>query len=136
MQDAISTKVEDTVVNAENMALRTGAAVGSVVDATKSAGKQVAAVASSEMSNLRADLDDFIARMPSLSDVDLEEAKETLMAKMVSAKVVAKNVAADARKHFNDGVDCSRGYVKEHPLEAVGYAAALGFLLGLLVSRR
>lgn len=136
MQNTISNKVEDTVVNAENMAQRTGAAVGSVVDATKSAGKQVAAVASSEMSNLRADLDDFIARMPSLSEVDLDEAKEKLMAKMVSAKEVAKNVAADARKHFNDGVDCSRGYVKEHPLEAVGYAAAIGFLLGLLISRR
>lgn len=136
MQNTTSNKVEDAVANAEKMAQRTGAAVGNVVDATSTAGKQVGAVASSEMANLRADLDDFIARMPSLSDVDLEEAKEKLMERMASAKAVAKIVAADARKHFNDGVDCSRGYVKENPLQAVGYAAAFGFLLGLLVSRR
>ena len=136
MQNTTSNKVEDTVANAEKLAHRTGTAVGNVVDATTSAGKQVGAVASSEMSNLRDELDDLISRMPSLSDVDLEEAKDKLMEKMASAKVVAKIVAADARKHFNDGVDCSRGYVKEHPLQAVGYAAAIGFLLGLLVSRR
>lgn len=136
MQKTTSNKVEDTLATAEKVAQRTGAAVGNVLDATTSAGKQVGAVASSEMSNLREELDDFISRIPNLSDIDLEEAKEKLMAKMVSAKEVAKIVAADARKHFNDGVDCSRGYVKEHPLQAVGYAAAIGFLLGLLVSRR
>jgi ElaB/YqjD/DUF883 family membrane-anchored ribosome-binding protein len=136
MQNTISNKAEGTVAAAENMAQRTGTAVGNVLDATKSAGKQVGAAASSEMSNLRADLDDLIARMPSLSDIDLEAAKEKLMTKMASAKEVAKIVAADARKHFNEGVDCSRGYVKDNPLQAVGYAAAIGFLLGLLISRR
>jgi len=136
MQNTISNKAEDAMAAAENMAQRTGTAVGNVLDATKSVGKQVEAFASSEISNLRADLDDLISRMPSLSDIDLEEAKEKLIAKMASVKEVAKIVAADARKHFNEGVDCSRGYVKEHPLQAVGYAAAIGFLLGLLVARR
>lgn len=136
MQNTISNKAEGAVAAAENMAQRTGTAVGNVLDATKSAGKQIGAVASSEMSNLRADLDDLVSRLPSLSDIDIEDAKERLMAKMASAKEVAKIVAADARKHFNERVDCSRGYVKEHPLQAVGYAAAIGFLLGLLVSRR
>ncbi len=136
MQNTISNKVEGAKSAAENMTQRTGTAVGNVLDATQSAGKQIGAAASSEMSNLRADLDDLIARMPSLSDIDLEAAKEKLMSKMASAKEVAKIVAADARKHFNDGVDSSRGYVKENPLQAVGYAAAIGFLLGLLISRR
>ena len=136
MQNTILNKAEDAMAAAEDMAHRTGTAVGSVLDATKSAGKQVGAAVSSEISNLRADLDDLISRMPSLSDIDLEEAKEKLMAKVASAKEAAQTVAADARKHFNEGVDCSRGYVKEHPLQAVGYATAIGFLLGLLVSRR
>lgn len=136
MPSTISNQVEDVVAATENMAQRTGAALGNVLDATKSASKQAGALVSSEMSNLRADLDDLISRIPNLSDADLEEAKEKLMTKMASAKEVAKIVAADARRHFNEGVDCSRGYVKEHPLQAVGYAAAIGFLLGLLISRR
>lgn len=136
MENTLSNKAEGAMADAEKMAQRTGTAVGNVLDATKSAGKQIGAAASSEMSNLRADLDDLISRMPGLSDIDLEEAKEKLMAKMASTKELAKNMAAEAREHFNDGVDCSREYVKENPLQAVGYAAAIGFLLGLLVSRR
>jgi ElaB/YqjD/DUF883 family membrane-anchored ribosome-binding protein len=136
MENTISNKVEGLKTGAENMAQRTGTAVGNVLDATKTAGKQIGAVASTEMSNLRADLDDLISRLPSLSDTAIEEAKEKLITKMASAKEVAKIMAADARKHFNEGVDCSRGYVKENPLQAVGYAAAIGFLLGLLISRR
>jgi ElaB/YqjD/DUF883 family membrane-anchored ribosome-binding protein len=136
MQNTILNKAEGAVAAAEDMAHRTGAAVENVLDATKSAGKKVGAAVSSEMSNLRGDLDDLISRMPSLSDIDLEEAKEKLMEKVAYVKEVAQSAADDARKHFNEGVDCSRGYVKEHPLQAVGYATAIGFLLGLLVSRR
>ncbi len=94
------------------------------------------AVASEELANLRADLDDLISRIPSLSDIDLEEAKEKLMAKVASTQDAAKDLADDAREQFDHGVECSRNYVKERPLESVGYAAVAGFLLGLLITRR
>ena len=58
------------------------------------------------------------------------------MANMTSAKEVAKTMADDATHHFNKEVDCSRVYVTENPLLAVGYAVAAGFLLGLFISRR
>jgi len=121
---------------AENVAHRVGAAAQRVGDAAKSAGKQVGAVASDELENLRADLDDLISRLPSLSDVDLEKAKDNLMQKIAETKEAARDVAQDAREQLDHGIECSRDYVKERPLQSVGYAAAIGFLIGLLTSRR
>ncbi len=94
------------------------------------------AVASDELENLRADLDDLISRLPSLSDVDLEKAKDNLMQKIAETKEAARDVAQDAREQLDHGIECSRDYVKERPLQSVGYAAAIGFLIGLLTSRR
>jgi ElaB/YqjD/DUF883 family membrane-anchored ribosome-binding protein len=126
----------NTADNAENVAHRVGAAAQRVGNAAKSAGKQVGAVASDELENLRADLDDLISRLPSLSDIDLEKAKDNLMQKIAETKETARDVAHDAREQLDHGIECSRDYVKERPLQSVGYAAAIGFLVGLLTSRR
>jgi len=96
----------------------------------------VGAVASEELTNLKADLDDLIARIPTLSDVDLEEAKEKLLAKVAATRESARSVAENAREQFDHGVECSKEYVKDRPLQSVGYAAAIGFLVGLLMTRR
>ena len=134
--DTSPNKTDDARTAAENLASRAGTAAHKVGDAARSAGRQVGAVASEELANLRADLDDLISRIPSLSDIDLEEAKEKLMAKIASTQDAAKDLADDAREQFDHGIECSRNYVKERPLESVGYAAVAGFLLGLLITRR
>lgn len=136
MNNSTTNQVEGALAAAGNMAQRTGTAVGNVLDATRSVGRQAGAVASTEMANLRADLDDLVENLPSLSEVDVHEAKERLMDKIAVAKEGAREAAISARRHLREGVENSRGYVKEHPLQAVGYAAAIGFLLGLLVARR
>ncbi len=129
-------RTSDTQAAAENMAHHVGTAAQRVGEAAKSAGKHVGAVASEELANLRADLDDLIARIPTLSDIDLEEAKQKLMEKISATKESARSIAGNAREQFDQGVECSREYVKDRPLESVGYAAAVGFLLGLLLTRR
>jgi ElaB/YqjD/DUF883 family membrane-anchored ribosome-binding protein len=134
--DTSPNKTDDARAAAENLASRAGTAAHKVGDAARSAGRQVGAVASEELANLRADLDDLISRIPSLSDIDLEEAKEKLMAKIASTQDAAKDLADDAREQLDHGIECSRNYVKERPLESVGYAAVAGFLLGLLITRR
>ena len=118
-------KTGDAQAAAENLAHRAGAAA-----------RKVGGVASEELTNLRADLDDLIARIPSLSDIDLEEAKEKLMAKVASTRDAARDLADDAREQFDHGIEYSKDYVKERPLQSVGYAAVAGFLLGLLITRR
>lgn len=126
----------DTKAAAENLAKQAGTSARNVGEAARSAGKRVGAVASEELTNLRADLDDLIARIPSLSDIDLEEAKEKLMNKIASTGEAARGMADDARQQFDEGVECSRHYVQEHPLQSVGYGAAIGFLVGMLITRR
>lgn len=125
VNDTSTNKTGDAQAAAEHLASRAGAAA-----------RKVGGVASEELTNLRADLDDLIARIPSLSDIDLEEAKEKLMAKVASTRDAARDLADDAREQFDHGIECSKDYVKERPLQSVGYAALAGFLLGLLITRR
>ena len=134
--DTSMNKTGDAQAAAENLANRAGAAAQKVGGAARSAGRKVGAVAGEELTNLRSDLDDLISRIPSLSDIDLEEAKEKLMAKIASTKDAASDLADDAREQFDHGIECSKDYVKERPLQSVGYAAAAGFLLGVLITRR
>ncbi|SEK41144.1 DUF883 family protein [Nitrosovibrio tenuis] len=137
MQTETSTnKTDNAQAAAENMAHHAGSAAQRVGEAAKSASKHVGAVAGEELANLKADLDDLIARIPTLSDVDLEDAKEKLLAKIAATKESARSIADNAREQFDHGVECSKEYVKERPLQSVGYAAAVGFLVGLLSGRR
>ena len=135
-QDTSTNKTDDMQAAAENMANRTGEAAQRVGNEAKSAGERVRAVAGDEIANLRADLDELISRIPSLSDIDLEEAKEKLMTKIASTREAAQGLAHDAREQFDYGVECSKECIKEHPLQSVGYAAAVGFIVGLLLTRR
>lgn len=134
--DNSTNKTDDAKAAGENTARRAGQSAQRVGHAAQSAGQRVGAVASEELSNLRADLDDLISRIPTLSDIDMEEAKEKLMAKVAQTRETARDMAHDAREQFDHGVECSRDYVKDRPLQSVGYAAAIGFLVGLLMTRR
>ncbi len=91
---------------------------------------------SDEMSKFRADLDDFVSRIPGLSDMDLNAAKEKLLTSLSSSRQSAMNYASEARQQINQRVEATGEYVKEKPMQSVGIAAGVGFLLGLLVSRR
>jgi ElaB/YqjD/DUF883 family membrane-anchored ribosome-binding protein len=135
-RDTSTNTAEDTKASAENVAHRVGDAAQRVGNAAKTAGKQVGAVASDELANLRADLDDLISRIPSLSDIDLEKAKDNLIQKIAETKETARDVAHEAREQLDQGIECTRDYVKERPLQSVGYAAAIGLLVGLLTARR
>lgn len=130
------TKADEAQAELKHMTQRAGAAAYKVGDAAKSAGKRASTVASEELANLRADLSDLISRISSLSEAEVEEAKEKLLAKIDSTREAATEMAHDAREQFDHGVEYSKDYVKEHPMQSVGYAALAGFLLGLLITRR
>lgn len=134
--DTLRDKADDTEAEAKDKANQAGGAAKKMASDAKTAGRKAGEAAGDELSNLKADLDDLISRIPSLSDIDLEEAKEKLMQKFAATKDSAKDMAEDAREQFDHGVECSRDYVKERPLQSVGYATVAGFLLGLLLARR
>lgn len=119
-----------------NMAGQVGNSAAHVLDATKAAGKQIGAVAKEEMTSLRADLDDLTSRLSSLSESELNAAKEKILAKIEFIKVAAKGVTTDVGQQLNHGVGVTTEYVKERPLQSVAVAAGIGMLLGMLIARR
>jgi ElaB/YqjD/DUF883 family membrane-anchored ribosome-binding protein len=89
-----------------------------------------------DLKSLKTDLDSLVSRAAALSDDELKQAYGELMAQFSTLRHAAKGIAAQAGQQFSQGVDVTTDYVKERPLQAVGVAAGLGFLLGLLVGRR
>lgn len=89
-----------------------------------------------DLNNLKTDLDALMSRATTLSENELKEAYGQMMAKFSTLRYAAKGIAAQAGEQFNQGVDVTTEYVKDRPLQAVGVAAGVGFLLGLLVGRR
>jgi ElaB/YqjD/DUF883 family membrane-anchored ribosome-binding protein len=106
-----------------------------------------------ELLNLKSDLDTLMARASSLSDVELHDARDKMMAKFGSMRQTAKDMAgrasqrasdarqqlshkaSDAKQQLNQGVDVTTEYIKERPLQSVAIAAGVGFLLGALLRR-
>ncbi|MGV3741084.1 MAG: DUF883 family protein [Burkholderiaceae bacterium] len=107
----------------------------------------------SELLNLKSDLDTLMSRASSLSDHELHDAKEKMMAKFGSVQRSAKDMASrasqraadarqqlsqkasDAKVQLNQGVDVTTQYIQERPLQSVAIAAGVGFLLGALLRR-
>jgi len=129
-------KSETASDDAGDMAGHVATSAAHLLDATQAAGKKIGVVAHEEATGLRADLDDLISHLASYSELELIAAKENILAKVASTKVAAQGVAADMSQQFNRGVGATTNYVKERPLQAVGIAAAIGILLGMLISRR
>ncbi|MDO9199395.1 YqjD family protein [Rhodoferax sp.] len=129
-------KSETASEAAGNMAAQVATSAANLLDATKGAGKNIGVVAHQEVSGLRADLDNLLANLSSYSELELIAAKENILAKVEATKVAARGVTADVSQQFNRGVDVTTEYVKERPLQSVGIAAAIGVLVGMLISRR
>lgn len=129
-------KSETASEAAGNMAAQVATSATNLLDATKAASKHIGVVAHQEVTGLRADLDNLLANLSSYSELELIAAKENILAKVEATKVAARGVTADVSQQFNRGVDVTTDYVKERPLQSVGIAAAIGVLVGMLISRR
>lgn len=134
--NTIATKTNSALEAANNLASHVGSSVGNVIGVTKEAGKQISSAAQDELQNLKADLDELVARIPSLSDVDLNAAKAALLEKFVNARDAALDATADVRSQINDGVDTVGNYVKERPLQSVAAVAGVGILIGYLLAKK
>jgi ElaB/YqjD/DUF883 family membrane-anchored ribosome-binding protein len=85
---------------------------------------------------LMSDADEIVKSMASASGEKLADLGEKLRAKLRIAKekiADAQYAVADKAKAAARATD---DYVHDNPWQAVGAAAAIGFVLGLLVNRR
>jgi len=120
---------------ASRIAGKVGTATSNVLDATKTAGRQIGAVARDEASGLKRELDELIARLPSLSAAAMEEAKQDFLHKMATTKEAAKGISDNVRQHITQHAEDTAAYVKAQPLRSMGMAVGVGIILGLLMSR-
>lgn len=89
-----------------------------------------------EVRGLLADIEDLVMSTTSLTGEDLARAKAKLAERVASAKAsVAKmgGVIADRTRHTARVTDA---YVHDSPWQALGIAAAVGMLIGVVLTRR
>ena len=104
-------------------------------DAADAAG-HIKSVATEEIRNLIADVEDLIARLADLNDADVATMRSKVMATVESAKDTLADGAEALRRQAQKAVGGADGYVRESPWAAVGLAALVGAVVGILVARR
>jgi ElaB/YqjD/DUF883 family membrane-anchored ribosome-binding protein len=104
-------------------------------DAGDAAGK-LKNVATEEIRNLIADVEDLVARLADLNDADVATMRSKVMATVEAAKETLTDSAETLRRRAQRAVSGADDYVRESPWVAVGAAALIGALVGILVARR
>ncbi|RBA25459.1 DUF883 family protein [Herminiimonas fonticola] len=89
-----------------------------------------------DLQTLKSDLDTLLAHATELTDVELHDAQERILAKFSSLRFAAKGIAVEAGRQFHHGVEVTTGYVKEKPIQSIALAVGFGTLLGVLISGR
>jgi ElaB/YqjD/DUF883 family membrane-anchored ribosome-binding protein len=106
-----------------------------VLDAAKTAGRQVGAVARDEAANLRQELDDLVSRIPGMSQAAVNEAKEAFLVKVETTRASARDMKEAMRVQLEQRMDSTAEYVRAQPFRALGMSLGVGIVLGWLMSR-
>ena len=104
-------------------------------DVSNAAGK-LKGVATEEIRNLIADVEDLVARLADLNDGDVATLRTKVLETVASAKETLADSAETLRRQAQRAMNGADEYVRESPWAAVGVAALVGALVGILVARR
>jgi ElaB/YqjD/DUF883 family membrane-anchored ribosome-binding protein len=104
-------------------------------DASNAAGNLKGA-ATEEIRNLIADVEDLVARLADLNDGDVATLRTKVLETVATAKETLADSAETLRRHAQRAMNGADEYVRESPWAAVGVAALVGALVGILVARR
>jgi ElaB/YqjD/DUF883 family membrane-anchored ribosome-binding protein len=92
--------------------------------------------ASSEIKNLIADVEELMARIADLKDADVVRVRGKVQ-RAVDATKQSLTEGADAiRQQAQIAASTADDYVRESPWQAVGIAALVGAVVGILATRR
>ncbi|MES2536976.1 MAG: DUF883 domain-containing protein [Pseudomonadota bacterium] len=114
---------------------RTGSTYQSGYSGSQTSGQRTGEAVRTELSNLKSDLDTLLSRASTLTDRELSEARDRLLAKYRSMRYAAKGMADQASQQFNHGVEVTTDYVKDRPLQALAIATGVGLVLGSVLRR-
>ena len=88
-----------------------------------------------ELTHLKSDLDALMSHASTLTETELREARDRMLARFSSMRYTARGMAAQAGRQLSQGKDMTVDYVRDKPLQSVAIAAGTGLLLGMLMRR-
>jgi ElaB/YqjD/DUF883 family membrane-anchored ribosome-binding protein len=97
---------------------------------------QVKTAASAEIKNLIADVEDLMARISDLKDADVVRVRGKVLRAVDDAKRSLSGGADSLRRQAQQVASTADEYVRESPWQAVGIAALVGAVVGILATRR
>lgn len=92
--------------------------------------------ASEELGRLVADVEDLVRKVAHITQDDIARVRERVEEKLVTARECLADGSARVRASGKQLAESTDAYVHERPWTAVGVAAAVGVLIGVLSSRR
>jgi len=96
----------------------------------------IQAVAAGEIKSLIADVEDLVARIADLNDADVVRVRNKVQRAVDSAKQSVTESADTLRRRAQSAASTADDYVRDSPWQAVGIAALVGAVVGILATRR
>ena len=117
------------------------------VDAARAAGRRVGHdirdgagdighAASAEIKNLIADVEELVAKIVDLKDSDVVRVRSKVLRAVDAAKDTLTDGADTLRRQAERAATTADDYVRDSPWQAVGIAALVGAVVGILATRR
>ncbi len=103
--------------------------IGDGADGIKSA-------ASTEIKSLIADVEDLVARIADLKDADVARVRSRVLHAVGTAKEGLAESAETLRRQAQRVASTADDYVHDNPWQAIGIAALVGAVVGILATRR
>lgn len=91
---------------------------------------------SREFHNFLADIEDLVKKTTLLTGAELDEVKNKLNERIATAKTSVEEIGGEITHRARNSVAQTNKYVHEQSWTAIGIGTAVGFLLGLALSRR
>src|SRR6202795_2285715 len=96
----------------------------------------IKAAASSEIKSLIADVEDLMARIADLKDADVVRVRSKVQRAVDATKQSLSDSAETLRRQAREVASTADDYVRESPWQAIGIAALVGAVVGILGPRR
>ncbi|HEX3603715.1 MAG TPA: hypothetical protein VHU43_06455 [Steroidobacteraceae bacterium] len=96
----------------------------------------IKSAASGEIKNLIADVEDLMARIADLKDADVVRVRGKVQRAVDAAKQNLSDSADSIRRQAQNVAGTADDYVRESPWQAIGIAALVGAVVGILATRR
>lgn len=96
----------------------------------------IKAAASIEIKNLLADVEDLMARIADLKDADVVRVRNKVQRAVDATRQTMADGADAVRQHAQRVASTADDYVRDSPWQAIGIAALVGAVVGILATRR